>query len=141
MTDTIKPVVVACDVFWAFTNKPNNLSNKYQVDLCNLSDKAVEQLEEMGLAVKNNPDKPDQGSYITPVSTRQIKFYNSAGDELTGIEIGNGSKARAVLGYYDWEFNRKKGRSPSLVKLIIDDLVEYEGGSADVGSYNLDEAI
>lgn len=141
MSNEIKPAVIACDVFWAFTNKTNQLSGKYQVDLCNLSDKAVEALEELGLPVKNNPDKADMGNYITPVSTRPIKFYNTAGDDLSGIEIGNGSKARAVIGFYDWTFSGKKGRSPSLVKLIIDDLVEYEGGSADVGSYDLNEAI
>lgn len=141
MSNEIKPAVIACDVFWAFTNKPNQLSGKYQVDLCNLSDKAVEALEEFGLPVKNNPNKPDQGKYITATSELVIKPTNPAGDLLTGIEIGNGSKARAVVTYYDWNFNGKKGRSPSLHKLIIDDLVEYTGGAADVGGYDLNEAI
>ena len=80
------------------------------------------------------------GNYITPVSTRNIRAYNTAGDELTGIDIGNGSKARAVLGSYDWTFNGKKGRSPSLVKFIIDDLIVFEG-STDVGEYDVNEAI
>jgi hypothetical protein len=135
-----QPTVVTCDVFWAFTNKPNKLSGKYQVDICNLSDKAVEVLEERGLTVKSSDKKPEQGNYITPVSTHNIRAYNTAGDELTGVDIGNGSKARAVIDTYDWTFSGKQGRSPSLVRFIIDDLIVFEGSNAP-GDYNLDEAI
>jgi hypothetical protein len=138
MSNQDQPLVITCDAYWAFTNKPNQLSGKYQVDLCNLSDKAVEALEERGISVKN---KEAQGSYITPVSKRNIRAYNTAGDELSGVDIGNGSKARAVIGTYDWNFNGKQGRSPSLVKFIIDDLIVFEGGEGSGGSYDLDEAI
>ena len=135
-----EPIVVVCDVFWAFTNKTNKLSGKYQVDLCNLSDKAVELLEERGITVKSSDKKPEQGNYITPVSTHNIRAYNTAEDELTGIDIGNGSKARAAIGTYDWTFSGKQGTSPSLVRFVIDDLVIFEG-AGDSGAYNLDEAI
>ena len=34
-------VKVKAEIMWAFLNKPNEMSGKFQVDLCNLSDKAV----------------------------------------------------------------------------------------------------
>ena len=139
MSDS-KPIVVSCDVYWANLAHKNKMSNKYQVELCNLSDKAVAALEELGLNVLTRDDKPTQGSYITVKSNNVIRAYNTDGDSLDGVDIGNESKARAVLGYYDWEFNGKKGRSPSLQKLIIDDLIVFEG-SAGTGAYDLSEAI
>jgi hypothetical protein len=46
MTEAVK---IKADVMWAYLVKPNDMSGKYQVDLCNLSDKAVEALESMGI--------------------------------------------------------------------------------------------
>ena len=43
--------------------------------------------------------------------------------------VGNGSKAKVVLSHYDWTFKGKKGRSPSIFKLIITDLEVYEATS------------
>ena len=138
MSEDFKPIVVTCDVYWACLDHKNELANKYQVDLCNLSDKAVEALEENGIGVLNKPDRAEQGNYITVKSNNTIKAYNTDGDDLSGIKVGNGSKARAVLGYYDWTFSGKKGRSASLKKLIIDDLVVFEGSET---GYDLSEAI
>ena len=45
-----KPVPIHADVFWASLDTPNKLSNKYQVDLSNLSKEAVRELEAMGVA-------------------------------------------------------------------------------------------
>jgi hypothetical protein len=35
--DLNKPIPVKVDLYWAFLNEPNQMSEKYQVDLCNLS--------------------------------------------------------------------------------------------------------
>jgi len=45
-------VKIKADVMWAYLDKPNEMSQKYQVDLCNLSDPAVSALESMGLTVR-----------------------------------------------------------------------------------------
>jgi hypothetical protein len=42
-------VKIKADIMWAYLNKPNDMSGKFQVDLCNLSDKAAEALQEHGL--------------------------------------------------------------------------------------------
>jgi hypothetical protein len=74
------------------------------------------------------------GKYITCKSEKPIRVYDTDGDELAaGVQIGNGSKAKALVGSYDWTYKNKKGVSPALRKLVITDLVEYAaaGGNLD----------
>ena len=126
MTERVK---VKGTVMWADLEKPNDLSGKYQVDIAGLSDAAVNALEDMGLGVKS---KEGSGYYITCKSTRPIYAYDSKGDQLEGVSVGNGSEAIAVIGYYDWTFKSKEGRSPALKSLKITKLETYdpEGGLA-----------
>ena len=126
-------IKIKADVYWAQLNKINEMSNKYQVNLCNLSDAAVEALEAMGVSVNIGEDKKaDMGRFITCKSNNPIRAYDTDGDEISEL-IGNGSKAKAVVGSYEWKYKNKKGTSPSLKKLVITNLVEYasDGGSID----------
>lgn len=125
MTDAVK---VKADIMWAYLNKPNELSGKYQVDLCNLSDKAAKALEGMGLEIKQ---KEGKGNYITCKSTRPIVAFDDGGSAIDGGILGNGSKAVALVGSYEWAYQRKKGVSPALRKLVITELVQYNGMSED----------
>jgi|TARA_R110002167_G_scaffold543_6_gene2453 hypothetical protein len=134
--DKKTPIVLNADLFWANLQQRNELSGKYQVNLSNLSSGAVAALEERGLNVNNKND--DQGSYIVTKSQNPIKAYNTSGDEIMG-NVGNGSKAKVAISYFDWEFSGKKGRSPSLIKLIVTDLEEYE--SANVADLDLEAAL
>lgn len=127
-------VKVKAEVMWAFLNKPNEMSGKYQVDLCNLSDKAVDALEEMGIEVKT---KEGKGKYITCKSQRPIAAYDDGGSLLEGDILGNGSKAAAVITPYAWSFKGKKGVSPSLRKMVVTELVAYSGGGADIDDDDL----
>lgn len=122
-------VKVKAEVMWAFLNKPNEMSGKFQVDLCNLSDKAVGALEEMGIEVKT---KEGKGAYVTCKSTRPIAAYDDGGSLLEGEILGNGSKAAAIITPYEWSFKGKKGVSPSLRKMVITELVPYVGGGGGV---------
>lgn len=117
-------VKIKADIMWAYMDKVNEMSGKYQVDLCNLSDPAVQALESMGLSVRQ---KEDKGYFITCKSNKPIRAYDKTGDEIEGISIGNGSKAIAMVGFYEWNWKNKAGVSPSLKKLVIDELVAYEG--------------
>jgi len=129
MTDEKKKVKIKCDIYWAQLNKMNEMSGAYQVNLCNLSDAAAEALEEMGLSVNQDSEKKaDMGKYITCKSRQKpIKAFDVDGDEITE-DIGNGSKAKALVGTYSWTHKNKKGLSPSLIKLVVTDLIEYAGG-------------
>jgi hypothetical protein len=128
-TQTVK---LKADVMWAQLDKVNEMSGKYQVNLCNLSDAAVLALEELGIAVA---EKEGQGRFITCKSANPIKAFDADGDEIVGVKVGNGSKAKAVINPYEWKYKNKKGVSPSLRKLVITELIEYGGGN----SANLDD--
>jgi hypothetical protein len=56
-----------------------------------------------------------------------MKAFDVDGEEITE-EIGNGSKAKALVTPYEWKYKNKKGISASLIKLVITDLVEYSAG-------------
>jgi len=116
-------VKIKADVMWANLDKPNEMSGKYQVDLCNLSDPAVQALESMGLTVRQ---KEDKGYFITCKSNQPIRPFDKTGETLDGVAVGNGSKAVAMVGSYAWTFKNKEGVSPSLKKLVIDELVTYD---------------
>ena len=125
MSDKLK---IKADVYWASLNRKNEMADAYMVDLCNLSDKAVAALEEMGISVQENLEKkPEQGKYITCKSQRPIKAFDTDNEEIVE-DIGNGSKAICMVGSYPWTYKNKKGVSPSLTKLVITDLVEYAAG-------------
>lgn len=125
MSDKLK---IKADVYWASLNRKNEMADAYTVDLCNLSDKAVAALEDMGISVLENLEKkPEQGKYITCKSQRPIKAFDTDNDEITE-DVGNGSKAICMIGTYAWTYKNKKGVSPSLAKLVITDLIEYTSG-------------
>jgi len=137
MNETSK-VKIKADIMWAYMDRKNEMSSKYQVDLCNLSDSAVSALESMGLAVGQ---KEGKGYFITCKSNNPIRAYDSNGEVLEGIGLGNGSQSIALVGFYDWSFNAKKGRSASLKKLVITDLVSYEGDAGGEAVMDDDEIL
>lgn len=125
MSDKLK---IKATVNWAFLNRKNEMADAYTVDLCNLSDKAVAALEDMGISVQENLEKkPEQGKYITCKSQRPIKAFDTDNEEIVE-DVGNGSKAICMIGSYPWTYKNKKGVSPSLAKLVITDLVVFAGG-------------
>lgn len=128
MSDEKKRIKVKCNLYWAQLTKVNDMSGKYQVNLCNLSDAACTALEEMGITVNVGEDKKEEmGRYITCKSNNPYKAYNEDGEEIETL-IGNGSKAKAMVGFYPWTYKNKKGISPSLGKLVVTDLVAYTAG-------------
>lgn len=133
MTEEVKTIKIKATVFWCQHDKVNEMSGKFQLNLCNLSDAAATALEDMGISVQVGEDKKaDMGKYITCKSEKPIRVYDTDGDEIT-TQIGNGSKSKAIVGSYAWTYKNKKGVSPALRKLIVTDLVEYDltGGSLD----------
>lgn len=133
MTDAVK---IKADIMWAYLTKPNEMSGKYQVDLCNLSDKATAALQDMGLDVKT---KEGKGKYITCKSTRPITIYDDGGSVLDGSVLGNGSKAVALVDAWEWQYQKKKGISPGLKKLVITEFKAYNG--ADVGDMVMEDDL
>ena len=136
-----KPVTIKCGIMWANLQEKNKMSGKYQVDLSELSSAAVEALEMMGIPVRN---KADRGDYITAKSTHPIRVYDTDSNEIKGVSVGNGTKAKVVLSGYEWKNPAgKKGVSATLIKVVITDMVEYESkeGAVEVTTNMLDEAL
>lgn len=117
------PIKLKANIMWAYLDQPNEMSGKYQVDLCNLSPKAVQALQDMGIEVR---EKDDKGAFITCKSSRPIRAFDETGLPMDGVVVGNGSEAVAVIGSYTWTWKNKEGVSPSLKRLAISKLVTYE---------------
>lgn len=121
--DAIK---IKANIMWAQMNKVNEMSGKYQINLCDLSDAAAQALENMGIEVK---EKEGHGKFITCKSAKPMRAFDEDGKEIEE-DIGNGSKAKAIITAYEWKYKNKKGVSPSLKKLVVTDLVMYAGGGS-----------
>jgi hypothetical protein len=136
MTEDLK-VKIKCDIYWAQTHKLNEMSGKYQLNLCNLSDSAVEALESMGITIAEDSEKrPEMGKYITCKSNNPMRSHDSDGMEIPAdVIIGNGSVGKALVSSYEWKYKNKKGNSPSLKRLVVTDLVEY----VNAGGVELDD--
>lgn len=123
----LKPLKVQAEIMWAFLDTPNQLSGKYQVDLCNLTKGAIEALKSMGVDVRSRSDQPEKGSYITAKSVNYpIKTEDTNGNAIT-VKVGNGSKGVALLKPYEYSYKGKKGVGVGINKLVVTDLVVYEG--------------
>jgi len=131
-------VKIKADIMWAYLDRMNDMSQKYQVDLCNLSDAAVSALEGMGISVAQ---KEGKGYYVTCKSKNEIRAYGSDGDEIEGKIVGNGSKAVALIEPYAWTWKNKEGVSASLKKLVITDLQKYESDVEQVAIQEDDDEI
>ena len=133
----LKPVKIQAEVQWAFFDKVNDMSGKFQCDLANLSTAAVEALESIGLAPRKREDKPEKGWFLTVKSNYAIQPYDKEGNEVKDT-VGNGSKAVALIKPYSWTWKNKKGVSASLAKIVITDLVKY---NAEAAADDLDDDI
>lgn len=119
-------VTVKCKIFWAKLHEADE-NGKYEISLCDLSDRAAKALTEMGLDVKQKEDRPEMGNYVVCRSKRSFYVYDENDDRIDPDEtkIGNESEGVAVLSYYDWKYGKKTGRSPQLNKLQVTKLIEY----------------
>ncbi len=129
MSEEKKDIKLKASVYWCQHTKVNDMSGKFQVNLCNLSDAAVEALEDMGISVQVGEEKKaDMGRYITCKSPNPLRVFDVENHEITEA-VGNGSKGTALVSSYSWTYKNKKGVSPSLKKLVVTDLVEYAAAS------------
>lgn len=138
MSNEAPNIMINCELFWPNLTHKNELADKYTVDLGKLSENAVRALEDMGLNVANKGD--DREFYITCKSNNKYRAFKPDGSELlikgrtpisdtddvnAGVVVGNGTKSKCLVGYYDWKYMKKEGRSATLKRIEIQDLVEY----------------
>jgi hypothetical protein len=126
----LKPLKVQAEIMWAFLDTPNQLSGKYQVDLCNLTKSAVDALKSMGVEVRTKDGEPEKGQFITAKSVNYpITTVDENGNPITA-KVANGSKGIALLKPYEYSWKGKKGVGVGINKLVVTDLKVYEAETA-----------
>jgi hypothetical protein len=115
-------VKIKCEVFWIYDavniNKNFDKDNdKYQLTICNLSDKAVEHLKtNYNIWCRN--DKEGQGFYFRAKSKYPFKFKTNDGEVGSGV-VGNSSKAIVtVTGSYEHKFSKKYGNGAKIADIV-----------------------
>ncbi len=126
--DKPQPLTIKGTLYWVERNKLNKFSDKYQIVLGNLSEKAVAALDDMGIAAANKGDEKDY--FITMKSKNPMRVTDDQGVEYdSDVMIANGSEAVCVVGYYDWSVGT--GRSPSMIKCKVTKMIEYVDDTVD----------
>ena len=126
--DKPQPLTIKGTLYWVERNKLNKFSDKYQIVLGNLSEKAVAALDDMGIAAANKGDEKDY--FITMKSKNPMRVTDEQGVEYgADVMIANGSEAVCVVGYYDWSVGT--GRSPSMIKCKVTKMIEYVDDTVD----------
>ena len=126
--DKPQPLTIKGTLYWVERNKLNKFSDKYQIVLGNLSEKAVAALDDMGIAAANKGDEKDY--FITMKSKNPMRVTDEQGVEYDAdVMIANGSEAVCVVGYYDWSVGT--GSSPSMIKCKVTKMIEYVDDTID----------
>lgn len=125
---------------WArvLEGQPNNLSNKYQVDVCNLSSEVVKQLESYGIPIKNDEER---GSFVTAKAVRPPRVMDASKRLWDDTIIGNGSTIKISAKPYDWTYKGKSGVSLGLNQLMVVNLVEYEMEELDAEESDTEDEV
>ncbi len=127
----------------AFPNleREDSMAGKYTVQLANLSDAAVEKLEELGVKVSfKDGDKYERGNFIPIKSKFPIIPKDVDGNSFEGMteRVGYGSVVRAAVKPIEWKMGGRSGVSPRIQFMVIDKLVEPE---VSTGGASLDDAL
>jgi hypothetical protein len=123
MQNVNQAIKIQAVAYWFSFLEKNEMSDKYQVDVSQLSETQVDRLESLGINVKNKGD--DRGYFVTAKSTnRAPRVEDSEGFSMTE-PVGNGSKVTFIIKPYDYNFKGKVGVGVGLSKARIDDLVSF----------------
>ena len=108
---------------WACVHEPNDLSGKFQVDICQLDKATGKKLEGVGIEVRQGEgDKEHKGSFIVAKTKRRPKVMDAAKNIWpSNLLIGNGSTVKCSVTPFDWTFKKKSGISASLNSLMVID--------------------
>ena len=125
---------------WArvLEGQPNDLSNKYQVDVCNLSSETIEDLKHAGVPIKNDEER---GSYVTAKAVRPPRVMDASKRLWDDTVIGNGSTIKISAKPYDWTYKGKSGVSLGLNQLMVVNLVEYEMEELDAEESDTEDEV
>ena len=111
--------------YWAKLSTPDKMSEKYQMDVCNLSEDTLDNLKKHGVLTKNRDD--ERGEFITARSKFDVPVISGNKEDMNGILIGNGSDVKVKVGFNkDHPMVSQYGTSMYLNKVMVTNLVSYE---------------
>ena len=119
--------VVKGDAMWASLHEVNTMSEKYQIDICNLGKKDVKSLEDLGISVRvGEGEKADKCHFITAKTKLVPKVMDSAKNLWpSGMAVGNGSTVKCSISPFNWTYQKKSGISASLNAVMVIDYKPY----------------
>ena len=130
-----------CDIYWANLTKENDMSNKFQVDLANLSGAAVAKLSELGVNINNKTGDP-RNNYVTTKSMYPIKATDKDGLALDqGTIVGNGSKGVAAVRVVSGDNQFGHQVFVECMKLQVNELISYESEGDSDAPLDAEEAL
>ena len=123
----LKPVRIQGEIFFAYdmynlNTKFDEDNKKYQCTIGNLSDEACAALADLGIKIKQ---KDLCGKHITGKSLYKFELVDQQGNNIPVERIGNGTKVVALVSSYRHKMSSKYGAAPSIKKLIVTELKEY----------------
>ncbi len=118
---------------------------EWSIDV-SLDDKAMELIEQLDLTHKVRNRDDDRGNFITfkrpgvkqdgepskPITV--VDKYKRAWDP--DVMIGNGSDVFVQFNVNEGEYRGKPWKKPGILKLMVVDLVEYEGGKDELPDFS-----
>ena len=117
--------VIQGKAYWAKLSTPDQMSEKYQMDVCNLSDITIASLKKHGVKPKNRDD--ERGEFITARSKFDVPVINSDKEGMNGTLIGNGSDVKVKISFNkDHQMVSQYGTSMYLNKVMVTNLVDYQ---------------
>jgi hypothetical protein len=120
--NTNQAITISCELFWAKLDKVDQMSGKYSVKLCNISERAADALGNLGIEVKYDPKHEEYGRYVNVKSQFVIPAYDVHGDQIKD-PLGNTTRANVKVKARQWEYQRKKGVACDIIKLTVTDFV------------------
>tara|TARA_R110000744_G_scaffold144841_1_gene256975 strand:- start:3795 stop:4214 length:420 start_codon:yes stop_codon:yes gene_type:complete len=124
--------IIQGKAYWTKLKVPDEYSEKYQLDVGNLSQRSKKTLLDNGVKLKDKQD--DRGEFVTPKSKFEVTAMDAdkAPIDIQNTLIGNGSDVRVrVVPNPDHPMVDQYGTSLYLNKIQVLTLVEYSGGDND----------
>ena len=122
-------VIVKGEAMWASLFERNEMSDRYQIDICNLDKDAIKALKSINIEVKKGEgEKAEKGHFVTAKTKRLPKVTDSARNPWPHtMVVGNGSTVKCSVSSYEWHYQKKCGIGCSLNSVMIIDYKPYAG--------------
>ena len=122
----LERVIVKGVAQWANLFEPNRLSQKYQIDICQLDKTSIKKLKDKGLEIREGTgNKKNKGSFIV-AKTKNLPNVTDAAKNAwpSTLRIGNGSKIKCSVSPFNYNNEFGAGVGVALNSVMVIDFKE-----------------